>query len=165
MIIAKDLLANLGLGQTLEEEWGEKNTLQFLKLLQSDVPVVYDALKKVTKRYADVKFVSSLIKTTDDEYIKWLRNDFVKKLCEGGVFTKAEATEFANQAIKDDEHILANAIKDVNYVIDVADVLIYTAQMIELEIDILETVRDNVSENSLLYKNISNIIDNIRKDP
>ena len=164
-VIAKDLLANLGLGQTLEEEWGEKNTLQFLKLLQSDVPVVYDALKKVTKRYADVKFVSSLIKTTDDEYIKWLRNDFVKKLCEGGVFTKAEATEFANQAIKDDEHILANAIKDVNYVIDVADVLIYTAQMIELEIDILETVRDNVSENSLLYKNISNIIDNIRKNP
>lgn len=164
-VIAKDLLANLGLGQTLEEEWGEKNTLQFLKLLQSDVPVVYDALKKVTKRYADVTFVSSLIKTTDDEYIKWLRNDFVKKLCEGGVFTKAEATEFANQAIKDDEHILAKAIKDVNYVVDVADVLIYTAQMLELEVDILETVRDNVSENSLLYKNISNIIDNIRKNP
>ena len=164
-VIAKDLLANLGLGQTLEEEWGEKNTLQFLKLLQSDVPVVYDALKKVTKRYADVTFVSSLIKTTDDEYIKWLRNDFVKKLCEGGVFTKAEATEFANKAIADDEHILAKAIKDVNYVVDIADVLIYTAQMLELEVDILETVRDNVSENSLLYKNISNIIDNIRKDP
>lgn len=165
-IIVKNLFAKIGIGQSTQDEWLEKNTLKYLKLLQNSELAVAESWKSVEKKYKDFKFVIKGIDTANKAVIEREKFNFIKEVSDrSSCLNQDEATVLADRLIEKQPNGISNFFTTVDYAVDLADILLYSCQMLDLEVSSLEILKNNIPSNTPLYQAIDKQITAIISDP
>ncbi|MBQ6627041.1 MAG: dockerin type I repeat-containing protein, partial [Ruminococcus sp.] len=158
--------ASIGLAQSTEEEWLEKNALNYLKELQGCEDVVYENWKKVEKKYKDFKFSIKGLDVTDSAVIDFQKSNFIKEVAtRTSCLSEDETKALANKIFKKKPNGISTFFSTVDYAVDAADLLLYSCQMLEVETETLETLKKNISTTSPLYEAICDNLTKIKEDP
>ena len=165
-IIVQNLFAGLGIGQSIEEEWLEKNALEYIKRLQSSEYIVSESWKGVEKKYKDFKFAIKSIDIADSAILERTKYNFIKSISDrSSCFSEAEATKLADKLIKKKPNGISNFFTKVDYAVDLADILLYSCQMLDAEVSSLQILKNNIGSNTPLYHAIEDRIMVIKADP
>ena len=165
-IIIQNLFAKLGLGQSTQDEWLEKNTLEYIKRLQESENIVSESWKSIEKKYKDFKFVIKSVDITDSAILEREKYNFIKEISgRSSCFNEAEATKFANLLIEKQPNGISNFFTKIDYAVDLADILLYSCQMLDIEVSSLELLKNNINSDTPLYDAIEKRIMVIKSNP
>ena len=165
-IIVQDLFAKMGVGQSLEDEWLEKNALEYIKRLQDSENIISETWKDVEKKYKDFKFIVKAIDTADSATIEIQKAKFIKEVStRTSCLSKEETDKIADHLLKKQPNNISNFFSKADYVVDLADILLYSCQMLDVEVSSLELLKNNISSNTPLYHAIEEQIMAIKENP
>ncbi len=165
-ILIKEVGSKLGVAQSTEEEWLQKNTTEYLRLVSGCESIICDEWNNVAKKYKDFKFSIKGIDTMDTVAVAAKKSEFIKAVSERtGCLSEAEATTLANRLIKKQPNGISKFFSTVDYAVDLADVMLFSCQMLEVETSVLRRLQNHVRSDSSLYKGIQLVLDAIENDP
>lgn len=165
-IILKNFAGALGLSDTTEDEWLEKNALEFLRLIQESEDVLYESWDEVEQNYKDFKFLVKDIDLIDSMRIEILKEDFIEGATKlSKCMKKADAEKVADEIITKRIGGVSDFFTAVDQIVDVADLLLFSMQMLDVEVTTLEKLQENIDENTPLYKAITVNLSEIKENP
>jgi len=159
-ILIKEIAGSLGIGQTLEEEWLEKNSLAYAQALASVEPLLAEAWGTTMQSYKDFKFA---IGSTEAISKATLISEISKS---SPRLSYVEVTKIVNKAYEDADTIgLTKIFTEADRVVDFADVLLYVCQLHQVETEVLNRLLTLIPSDTPLYEGIQNLVADIEKDP
>ena len=165
-ILIQELGSKLGITQSVEEEWLQKNTMEYLRLVGGCEDIIYDEWNKVAKKYKDFKFVLKNVDELDTELINEQKNLFIKEMSDySSCFSEEEIAEIADALIDKEPNGIKKFFSKADRVVDLADTLLLSCQMAEVEDAVLKRLRKNVGSNTTLYRGITSVLEANAKHP
>lgn len=164
-IIIREVLAQMGLSQSLEEEWREKNTLELMKHISQKEYAVEKSWKKVKEDYKDFKFVYSTYSTGKKALL-----NFAEEIAEHSEnLNKTQVENLLNDTFEScDEQLGAAEFFDssaVSAAIDGADIVLLAVQLYDVEMETIDTLMENIRTDSELYVGLREMKENILSNP
>ncbi|MBE7059830.1 MAG: leucine-rich repeat domain-containing protein [Ruminococcaceae bacterium] len=165
-IIIQNLFSEIGIGQSTQDEWLEKNAIEYVKLLQGSEYAISESWKGVEKKYKDFKFVIKSIDTANSAALEAEKVKFIKEVSSRtSCLSEAEATKIADRLLKKQPNGISNFFTKVDYAVDLADILLYSCQILDVEVSSLEILKNNIASDTPLYHAIEDRILTIKADP
>jgi len=165
-ILLKEFFSNFGLGESTQQEWQRKNTLEFLNKLTDCECVTAASWKKVKNKYKEFKFVLNGINTADSALIEVQKNAFINMVSDySSILSYSEAKNIADRLVTKQPNGIKAFFDVADYAVDLADILLISAQTLDVQVETLETIKSNISTNSVLYQEITNDLEKIYADP
>ena len=159
-IILKTIAGSLGIGQTLEEEWLEKNSRAYAQALANVEPLLKESWENVMQSYKDFKFA---IGKTEDISKATLISEISKA---SPCLSYKTIHDIVDTAYDDADTIgLSKIFTEADRVVDFADVVLYACQLYQVETEVLNRLLSIIPEDSSLYKGIQSLVDDLEKDP
>ncbi len=158
-ILIQELGSKLGITQSVEEEWLQKNTMEYLRLVSGCEDIIYDEWNNVAKKYKDFKFVLKNVDELDTELINEQKNLFIKQMSDySSCFSEDEIAEIADSLISKEPNGIKKFFSNADHVVDLADALLLSCQMAEVEDAVLKRLRSNIDANTPLYDGITSVL-------
>lgn len=147
-VIAREVLSLLGV-QSNEEKWLEDATIEYLEAFKKlDPSVIETAYKEVKDIYDDAKLVYEATENLT-------RLNLIDYVCECSEHLTYSTVEDIVDSAIDDIDKLGGIEKFSSTAFDIADIVIYAAQIYDIEMELIDKLMAETTEDSTLYKGLS----------
>ncbi len=162
-IIIKNLAAQIGIGQSTQDEWLEKNTISFMQTVANSdrgSAIIEQVWKETKQGYKDFKFVYD---SFEDVSKATLINEISKSSSVLSYNTIKSITDdvYNNLSI----YGLSTFFDTTGMIVDGADLVVYSCQLYEIELNLMYKIRGLVTKDSTLYEGLTKLINDRQKDP
>ena len=164
-LLLNELFASWGWTQSTKEQWLEANTGEYLRALQNEetaADIIQKSWKTFAKSYAGVKAAVNAASYTSLEV-------FAEIVCKKApMLTPSTVNAIASDLQKNSVTYGFNAqgkiLKAGKYAVDMVDVILYTCQLIEIDLELMQRVMDLTPEHTPLHQSTKKLYDTIRND-
>lgn len=150
-IIIKQIFADLGWGDSLEDEWRDKNAVQLVKKFSENEALYYKAWERVCETYKNCKLEYKGYSTVKD-----VLDNYVDSIAKYNNIEEAEIKKYLNEAFALSDEWWSGKLFDTSSsaVVDFLDITFFTLQLYDVEVEKLNIILENVPETSELYQSI-----------